>query len=723
MTHTDQRADPGSDRLRLVCNRLPTNVRRIGIMLALIFVTTVLLLAGSGMGAAALPENTGSELTNTTSHPQIEDGLHSSEQTATSLTTHSDTNVTVTIEADSDRIDQVEQLIADNGVIETHYGGYVQATVNRSAVRLIAKHDAVRFVRRPITPQEGAVTSEGVETIQADVAHNRTETGQNATIAILDTGFNPSHAPISDNVVGIRDFTGSGVVSRDTSHGDATAEIVIDTAPNADVILVSASTAVEFAKAAAWVNEHDEIDIATASIGFYGLPNDGTSVVDDAINPGPQTDTAWFIATGNEADGNHWRGRWRNNGGVDDTLTFDGSGSEVTETNCFETEQPFTVILQWNDWSTPSEQYKLRLFRYNRDTGQTELVGSSDNQQNLAAPPVERINWAPSSTSVFCLSIVNNGADGTAMFDLFVSTAGATPTLEYTSAKGSVLVPATNRYGVGVGAIRWDTEVLEPYSSRGPTIDGRLKPEIVGPTGVSTVAYGTQAYFGTSAAAPHVSGAAAVVHSANRSAVGTDLQTRLLQTARSPTGTATGLNTGVGHGVVDVQRALPPRAPKSIAAPSSINTTNDPTANVTVTIGQSPSNRTVIVAVDDETGARRTAKDFVSSSNATATASVDIVGLHPGELTIRAKTIDEYGWSNPSGFAAPATTEFKPNNTEHTSGVSQALFDTVDQDNNNELSRSELRNMVESFVRTGEIHGISIDRTAVRNLVRFFIKL
>ena len=74
---------------------------------------------------------------------------------------------------------------------------------------------------------------------------------------------------------------------------------------------------------------------------------------------------------------------------------------------------------------------------------------------------------------------------------------------------------------MAVGATHWwDTEQIAEYSSRGPTIDGRVKPDITGVAcGQSTVVPPTVSsdgsitcwFGGTSQAAPHVAGLAALV--------------------------------------------------------------------------------------------------------------------------------------------------------------------------------------------------------------------
>ncbi|HEY2167204.1 MAG TPA: S8 family serine peptidase, partial [Jatrophihabitantaceae bacterium] len=89
---------------------------------------------------------------------------------------------------------------------------------------------------------------------------------------------------------------------------------------------------------------------------------------------------------------------------------------------------------------------------------------------------------------------------------------------------------------------------LELYSSQGPTIDGRYKPDILGYDGTASSVYGG-AFCGTSAAAPHVAGAAALLAQADPSLDASQLEDALEQRADhgSPINPA---DNALGHGVL-----------------------------------------------------------------------------------------------------------------------------------------------------------------------------
>jgi putative cell wall-binding protein len=94
--------------------------------------------------------------------------------------------------------------------------------------------------------------------------------------------------------------------------------------------------------------------------------------------------------------------------------------------------------------------------------------------------------------------------------DLFVL--GPAEPIEHNVAARSLNDPAGSPIVLAAGAFHWNTGAVESFSSRGPNINGLVKPDLAAPDGVSSGSLGL--FFGTSAAAPHTSGAAALLQEA-----------------------------------------------------------------------------------------------------------------------------------------------------------------------------------------------------------------
>ncbi|MFF7212954.1 S8 family serine peptidase [Streptomyces sp. NPDC008238] len=117
---------------------------------------------------------------------------------------------------------------------------------------------------------------------------------------------------------------------------------------------------------------------------------------------------------------------------------------------------------------------------------------------------------------------------------LFVVAAGNS------GAQGSVATPGTAASALTVGAVD-ATDALAPFSSRGPRVDGALKPEITAP-GVDILAANSrfdgndqgayQSMSGTSMATPHVAGAAALLAAAHPQLTGPQLKDLLASSSR-----------------------------------------------------------------------------------------------------------------------------------------------------------------------------------------------
>lgn len=113
------------------------------------------------------------------------------------------------------------------------------------------------------------------------------------------------------------------------------------------------------------------------------------------------------------------------------------------------------------------------------------------------------------------------------------------------------------------------SEVIADFSSRGPTVNFTLKPDVAA-VGVnvfsSIVGGGLAAYNGTSMSAPHVTGAVALLRQAHPEWTPKDVKAALIATGRDAKGGS--VPTEVGGGIIDVAKALHPVA---LCSPSSLS--------------------------------------------------------------------------------------------------------------------------------------------------------
>jgi subtilisin family serine protease/O-antigen ligase len=122
--------------------------------------------------------------------------------------------------------------------------------------------------------------------------------------------------------------------------------------------------------------------------------------------------------------------------------------------------------------------------------------------------------------------------------------------------EASIGSPASFPEVLAVGAVDQDDEVAR-FSSRGPSIWGEIKPEVVAPgTRVQSAVPGggRQAWNGTSMAAPHVTGVVALLLQADPGLTQDEIE-RLLETTATPVGGAVP-NNDAGWGLVNAYRAV-----------------------------------------------------------------------------------------------------------------------------------------------------------------------
>ena len=353
------------------------------------------------------------------------------------------------------------------------------------------------------------------------------------------------------------------------AEGTALLEIVHDLAVGAKLSFANFDTDLAFNQAVNFLAASN--DVVIDDVGFYGEPSDGTSAVSTntaaALNNPAFPIRAYFTAVGNDAD-EHYYGAYASSG-VDgtsvsgittpgplhlfqrtaDTTDVLGLGAQPYNVIRLPQNGEVSVFLTWNDaFGASGNNYDLYLVQ--QSTGQ--VVAKSTDVQAGRQDPSEFIDYVNKGQADFFRIIVQNvrAAAQARNLNLFSfqpeCAAGGperlasgrperhnfnTPTRSVAAQSDAGGSPAAV---MSVGAIcsasasaaaqpAWGTQndscldvsnrTIEPFSSQGPTLDGRVKPDVTGIDGVSVSGaggFGTL-FFGTSAGVPHLGGVAALL--------------------------------------------------------------------------------------------------------------------------------------------------------------------------------------------------------------------
>ncbi|HEY3381115.1 MAG TPA: choice-of-anchor D domain-containing protein [Vicinamibacterales bacterium] len=439
-----------------------------------------------------------------------------------------------------------------------------QFSLDGSGVRVGVVSDGLKGIFATNCATCGGVSGGPIDT--ADLPFATGTRNASGVLTVAAGGITGRSFQANNDLEGLPDpsppcaFAGAG------AEGTALLEIVHDVAPGAQLAFANADTDLAFNQAVNFLAASN--DVVVDDLGFFGEAYDGTSSVSSntaaALNEPSNRIRTYVTALGNDAD-EHYLGTFADSG-VDgttvsgitttgrlhlfqqtaDTTDVLGLGPRPYNLISLARNAEAVIFLTWNDpFGGSSNDYDLYLVQ--QSTGL--VVASSTTRQNGRRDPLEVIDYTNTGAADSFRILVQNVGDQAAprqlnLYSFGPECAQAGPGLlapgrherhNYNTASRSIAAqgdaggsPASV---ISVGAIcsaspaavravptdescnDRNTRTIEFFSSVGPTLDGRIKPDVTAIDGVTITAAGSfnSPFFGTSAAAPHVAGIAALL--------------------------------------------------------------------------------------------------------------------------------------------------------------------------------------------------------------------
>ena len=450
----------------------------------------------------------------------------------------------VTLILEADALSQSE-LSPHEALIRYRRGRLHEVTIPADRVGgLLKSLPSNVLARLPYPHQAVATTGQGVAITGAADMQALGKNGAGIKVGVIDLGFGSlstaqASGDLPSNLV-ITDYTGTGTGG--TSHGTNVTEIVHQMAPGASLYLAKISTDVQLGQAvddmaAAGVKVINH-SVAWYAAAFY----DGTGPICNIANSADTKGAQWVNAMGNSRL-QHYLGTFTDSNA---DLRHEFATGQNYNTISLTSGSALSLILNWNAYPSTTVDYDLYLYNGNPDSGGV-LVASSQNRQSGKGPsyypyPYETIDYTPTTTGTFYIVVKKvNSSQPNLPLTLF----SMGPNLVTRTTASSILQPADCANVIGVGAVNYSNDNPESYSSEGPTTDGRAKPEIAAPDGVTTSL--TSAFWGTSAASPHATGAAALLLANNPAMTPAQLRAALPAAVKDVDASGFDYRTGAGR--------------------------------------------------------------------------------------------------------------------------------------------------------------------------------
>ena len=474
-------------------------------------------------------------------------------------------------------VQRVVNVINNNGGdVRNVLDNYIEAYVPTTALATLARTPGVSWARELDQPiaTKGRVTSGGVAQHFANAWHSAGIKGQGVKVGVIDItstrtsrdGFTGVPALMGSELpstIVARCYTDIGTYTSDiadcsqatygsaggpsagSTHGTRVAETVMDMAPEASLYISNATSTVDLRSAVEWMHGEGVKVIAYSINWAYHGPPDGTT----PYKFGALNTVKWAADNGIV---------WVNSAGNQHLDSWYGTPTDADNDNILEWEpgkedkklylgpgKSARLYMRWDDkWGGAVNDLSLVVVK-NPGLSNESVIGTGNDAQAGGTHDRPRES----------ITLTNNSAQTTTVALRVKLMSGSKPSwVQLVVWDGGVLGSATDGYSIGspadsphlgvLGVGAGSPIGLHNYSSRGPTPDGRIKPDIIGASGQGTAT--RPSFFGTSAAAPHVGGLAALVAQQNPNFTPTQI-TSYLKTHAAPRG-APVPNSEWGHG-------------------------------------------------------------------------------------------------------------------------------------------------------------------------------
>jgi len=476
------------------------------------------------------------------------------------------------------------------------YRQFVSGWLPIDSIKKMNALESLKIVRPSYAVHHaGRVTSQGDGAMKADVARDTTGVdGTGFTVGVLSDSFNClgdggndiTNDDLPDEIT-VLDEVGSCLLGSD--EGRAMMQIIHDIAPGASLAFHTAYNGMaDFAVGIIELREEADADIIVDDIIYLAEPMFQDGIIAQAVDHVKDLGAAYFSSAGN-AGRDSYQAFFEPSGSspvfFGEPHDFDtSSGVDIYQNITVPEGTGIDIVLQWDSpffsESPPGSPNDLDIFLLD-DSLSTVLAYSID--KNIGGDPVEMLyfeNPFGSGRTDFNIVIEKVRGPNPRLMKYVIFNFEGTIN-EYDTSSGTIYGHANAAGAMAVGAAAYydtpeygvDPAELESYSSAGPmpvifdefgsfiTPEIRKKPEIVSIDGVNTTFFGTDTepdgfpnFFGTSAAAPHAAGVAALMLEANPLLTPDDIYSILKNTA-SDMGDS-GFDFDSGYGLIQADKAV-----------------------------------------------------------------------------------------------------------------------------------------------------------------------